>query len=208
MAAQKPEACILVNETQTNVNSVVFTTLLKNNTNHSLTTVGAGVPEFQSVSGAFKKRIETDRLFVSAEEMLSREGMSAFFAGTSSGARQDEIRKLLQCILSHVGGHICPLMWLAEDLIPCIKNQGSSVDDVIKCCKSDAFRSQETFEEMVQRMLPDVLATDIRPLLCKMRDSCAQFDLQKKGFCVLSRRGRIFVACATESWGCWNKLGT
>ena len=180
MVAQKLEAYILVDETQANVNSGVFTMLLKNNTNHSLTTVGAGVPEFQTVSGAFKKRITTDRLFVT-EEMLSGEGISAFFAGTSSGARRDEIGKLLEYIRSHVGGHIYPLMWLAEHLVPRIKNQGSSVEDVIKYYESNTFRSQVPFQEMVQRVLPDVVATDIRPLLYKTSDPRAQLDLQKKG---------------------------
>ena len=198
MVDKKLEAYILVDETQANVDSDVFTMLLKNDTNHSLTTIGAAVPEFKTVSNcAFKKRITTDQLFVT-EEMLNGEGISAFFAGTSSGARRDEIGKLLQYIRSHVGGHIYPLMWLAEHLVPRIKNEGSSVDDVIKYYESDAFRSQKAFKEMVQRVLPDVLATDIRPLLYRRRDARAQFDLKKKGFCDSS--GRIISTFLFENF--------
>ena len=182
MAEQKLNAYILVDETQANANSGVFTMLLKNNKNHCLTTIGAGVPEFQTVSGVFKKKITTDRLFVT-EDMLSGENILAFFAGTSSGATRDEIRKLLQYIRSHVGGHIYPLMWLAEHLVPLIKNQGYSLNDVIKHYESNEFRSLETFQEMVQRVLPDVLATDIRPLLYRRPDARARLDLQRKGFC-------------------------
>ena len=197
MADEKKEAYILVDETQANVNSGIFTLLLKNNTDHSLTTIGAGVPDFQSVSGTFKKRIATDRLFVT-EEMLTEEGITDFFASNASGASKDEIGKLLRFIRSHVGGHIYPLMWLAEQLVPRIKDQGSSLDEVIKYFESKDFRAQERFQEMVHRILPDVTATDVRPLLYRIRDDRALVDLRKKGFCDSS--GRIISQFLFENF--------
>ena len=115
--------------------------------------------------------------------MLTEEGITDVFASSASGARRDEIGRLLQCIRSHVGGHIYPLMWLAEQLVPKIKDEGSSVDEVIKYFESGNFRAQEPFQEMVQRVLPDVTATDIGPLLYRIRDDRALVDLRKKGFC-------------------------
>ena len=57
------EVYILVDETQSNVNSELFTLLLKNPDGHQVTTIGAGVPEFHTVSGKFKKKFGTEHLF-------------------------------------------------------------------------------------------------------------------------------------------------
>ena len=182
MAAVKQEAYILVDETQANVDSDIFTVLLKNTKNHRLTTIGAGVPHYQTISGSFKKSIATDRLFV-AEDMLVEEGITDYFASNTTAATGAEIEKLLQFIRSHVGGHIYPLMWLAEHLVPKMKNEGFSVEEVIRYFESNDFRGQQAFQEMVQRILPDVTATDVRPLLYRDPDDRAVADLRKKGFC-------------------------
>jgi hypothetical protein len=42
----------------------VFTPLLKNNMGHRITTIGTGVPKFQSMSGDFKEMIAGMELFV------------------------------------------------------------------------------------------------------------------------------------------------
>ena len=182
MAAEKEEAYILVDETHANVNSDMFTVLLKNTRNHRLTTIGAGVPHYQTICGSFKKSITTDRLFVS-EDMLVEEGITDYFASNTTGETRAAIEKLLQFIRSHVGGHIYPLMWLAEHLVPKVKDEGFSVEKVIRYFESNDLRGQEEFQEMVQRILPDVRVTDVHPLLYREPDDRALADLQKKGFC-------------------------
>ena len=167
-----------------NPNAGLFTLLLKNNMRHKITTIGAGVPEFPAVSGSFKHRITMDRLFVT-EAMLSTEGIIDYFASPfpMSNPKRDEIAKLLKFLRTHVGGHIYPLMSLAEQLIPLICDNGASVDQTIGHFESVEFRGQQQFSDLTLRILPDVTVADVRPLLYKIRDPQILKDLQKKGFC-------------------------
>ena len=94
----KEEAVVLVDETQNYVESEVFTTLLKNTSNHRITAIGAGVPPFNSPSGNFKISIKTSRLFVSSDEMLQTEGIIDYFGRHAGMDTKDQITTLLKNI--------------------------------------------------------------------------------------------------------------
>ena len=196
MARTKQEVYLLVDETQSNAGAGLFTLLLKNNSRHKITTIGAGVPEFPTVSGSFKHRITTDRLFLT-EPMLSSEGIIDYFARPYI-ERREEIAKLLEFLRSHVGGHVYPLMSLAELLVPLIGANHASAGEAQAHFESFAFRQQEHFRDLAIRILPDVTVTDIRPLLYKMRDPQTVKDLQKKGFCDV--RGKIISPFLFEAF--------
>jgi energy-coupling factor transporter ATP-binding protein EcfA2 len=176
------EVYILVDETQSNVNSELFTLLLKNPEGHQVTTIGAGVPEFQT----FKYKIGTDSLFLNSLQDLQTEGVLEYFTrhetGTAATAAA-EINVLLEYIRSYVGGHIYPFMWLAERLVPRITRDGETVNQVITFFGSSTFRQQEDFKLMTERILPPVEATDLRPLLYKIPNDKALYDLRRKGIC-------------------------
>ena len=83
-------------------------------------------------------------------------------------------------------------MWLAERLVPSLisistvrneQQQPKSAEEAISYFGSPQFRHQEDFLDMTHRILPDVLATDIRPLLYHDHDETALLDVQRKGIC-------------------------
>ena len=178
------EVYILVDETQNNVNSGVFTLLLKNPDGHKVTTIGAGVPEFVTLSYKFKHKIGTDSLFLNSRQALQTEGVIAWFASNATETAAAEIATLLEYVRSYVGGHIYPLMWLAERLVPRITGEKrQTAKQVITYLGSSEFQQQEDFKLMVDRILPPVGATDLRPLLYKVQNENALYDLRRKGIC-------------------------
>jgi energy-coupling factor transporter ATP-binding protein EcfA2 len=110
------EVYILVDETQSNFNSELFTLLLKNPEGHRVTTIGAGVPEFQSVSAKFKHKIGTDCLFLHSFQLHQTEGVIEYFERHATETAAAEIEILLEHIRSHVVGHIYPLCGWQSDL--------------------------------------------------------------------------------------------
>ncbi|KAL3937605.1 MAG: hypothetical protein SGARI_002058 [Bacillariaceae sp.] len=179
------EAYILVDETQSNVNAAAFFILLKNRVGHRVTTIGAGIPEFETVSAKFTAKIGTEQLFLGSPEMLESEGVVNYFSISNNATVADvrKIRELLVYLRSYCGGHIYPLMWLTERLVPKITRDGNSVAQVIEYFTSSEFRQDESFKRMTDRILPNVAATDIRPLLYQIQDEQALYDLRRKGIC-------------------------
>uniref|UniRef100_A0A6U2Z3U9 Uncharacterized protein n=1 Tax=Entomoneis paludosa TaxID=265537 RepID=A0A6U2Z3U9_9STRA len=72
MMDKKEEAYFLIDETQANANSSVFTFLLKNDTHHKITTIGAGVPAFQSLSSSFAREIKINDLILTEQDLTTR----------------------------------------------------------------------------------------------------------------------------------------
>lgn len=180
----KKEVYFLVDETQANVKSTVFTTLLKNNTGHKITTIGAGVPAFETISGGFKEPISTERLFLSSDEMLESEGVVGYFGRNANPAQTIQIEQLLRYIRAHVGGHIYPLMWLAEQLVSKV-DAGMTAQQVIDLLHSEPFREREDFKLMTDRILPrDTLSVQVfRALLTLNPDVQSLKELKRHGFC-------------------------
>jgi hypothetical protein len=141
----KDEIWLLIDETQNNVEAALFAVLLKNTKGHNITTIGAGVPEYQSPSSRFKRKIGTDRLFLNSYQMLVDEGVVKYFESIAANTDTHEIDLLLEHIRNYVGGHIYPLMWLGEQLVPRITYQSDSSDQVINYLGSRLFRTQENF---------------------------------------------------------------
>lgn len=183
----REEVWFLIDETQSNVEAGLFTLLLKNTRGHKITTIGAGVPEYQSMSQKFKKRIDTDQLFLTSHQVLVDEGVVQYFESIATAinkaADTDQVDLLLEYIRNYVGGHVYPLMWLAEQLVPRLAAQNCSIQEVINFLDSCLFREQEDFVAMVDRILPTVAETNIRALLYKIPDPNALYDLQRMGFC-------------------------
>ena len=185
LVASEEDIYFLIDETQNNVNASVWSLLLKNDQGHNITTIGAGVPEFETLSWNFKRKIGTDELFMSNEKMLEDEGVVEYFSPQTATADQAaEIRKLLEHVRSYCGGHIYPLMWIAERLIPKIMNENKTANDLFTyLLDSQNFRMSDEFKDMQTRILPTIHQTDVSPLLYKNKDSALLHDLRKKGFC-------------------------
>lgn len=181
LVRSKREAFILVDETQSNVDAAPFFILLKNKVGHRITTIGAGIPEFRTASSKFTHKIGTERLFLGSPDVLESEGVIRYFSSNAMVADAQKIRDLLIYLRSYVGGHIYPLMWLAERLVPRLERE--SVAQVTEYFTSPEFRQEENFKLMSERIIPDVSATDIRPLLYKNKDEHALRDLRRKGIC-------------------------
>lgn len=184
----KRQGYFLVDETQNNVESIVFTLLLKNDVGHNITTIGAGVPAFQTLSSSFSLKFATDRLFLKNDQ-LENEGVINYFAEGASEQLQGEIKKLIQHVRWYVGGHVYPLMRITELLLPKMKVDGMNAKQVIVYLNSEEFREQRDFRKLCQRILPPVATTEIRPLLYKAKDLTSLTNLVRTGFC--DDRGKI-----------------
>ena len=108
LAHSKQEVWLLIDETQTNVDAELFTLLLKNNKNHAIITIGAGVPEYVSMSQKFSKKYSTDRLFLSSFQMLENEGIVQYFENIATEINEaihtNQVDILLEYIRDYVGG--------------------------------------------------------------------------------------------------------
>eukprot|EP00977_Amphora_coffeiformis_P012604 scaffold3161_cov146-Amphora_coffeaeformis.AAC.4 len=62
-------------------------------------------------------------------------------------------------------------------------HQGETMAQVVEFFTSAEFRQGDDFIFMTERILPDVGATDIRPLLYTIKDENALYDLRRKGIC-------------------------
>jgi hypothetical protein len=116
-------------------------------------------------------------------QLLQTEGVIEYFARHATETAAAEIDILLEDIRSYVGEHIYPLMWLAERLVPRIASDGETANQVMTYFGSSAFRQQEDFKVMTERILPPIAATDLRPLFYKFPNDNALYDLQRKGIC-------------------------
>ena len=189
LAASPEPTWLLIDETQDNVGAELFNLLLKNVQNHAITTIGAGVPEFQSTSQKFKKKFGTEHLFLTSNRVMVDEGVVQYFervaAATNGTGTVDtsELGIVLEYIRNYVGGHIYPLMWHAERLVQRLATQACNTAQAIDYLHSTAFRNQEEYQEMVDRCLPDISTTNVRPLLYKTLNPTLLYDLKRKGFC-------------------------
>lgn len=100
-----------------------------------------------------------------------------------STANIESLRTVLEHIRNYVGGHIHPLMWLSDVLVKKLVAQGYNVDQTLEYLYSDEFRGLDKYKAMVDRCLPDILSTDVRPLLYKTHNPTSLYDLKRKGFC-------------------------
>ena len=61
---------------------------------------------------------------------------------------------------------------------------GNSAEEALKHFESPAFRNQQIYSDFKNRILPDVAATNLRPLMYPhIPDENALLDLRKKGVC-------------------------
>ena len=119
MIESQEEAYILVDETQANNEAALFMDLLKSMETHNVTTIGAGIASNPSTSYMFTQRYGTADLFLKTDEDLDDEGVVGYFAPEHlADPIKDQIKLLLCHIRYFVGGHIYPLMWFAEKLVP------------------------------------------------------------------------------------------
>ena len=180
LVSSNHEAYILVDETQNNSGAGVWTPLLKNIAGHKITTIGAGVPKFSSMSGSFKTKITTDRLFLSPEMLVSENVVQYFSSDATTQGQKDQIELLLQHIRSYVGGHIYPMMFLAEQLVPAIL-AGDTEENQVHYLYSNHFRHQQEFIDMVERILPEINLQVFRALLTTNPDPSSLSELKKHG---------------------------
>ena len=183
--AKKAEAYFLIDETQGNVNSAVFTHLLKNDLHHQITTIGAGVPAFESLSSAFTEKIATDRLFLS-EQDLTQEGVLHYFTTDVTDTNErNEIEKFITELRSYVGGHIYPLMRLSELLVQKMKNDKKTSDQTTSVLNSVQFRESKFFKRLCARIMPSLQDVDIRALFAPRSYALSPtlIELQRRGFC-------------------------
>jgi hypothetical protein len=183
LETSKEEAIILVDETQNNPQSPVFTTLLKNVANHKITTIGAGVQAFESASGHFTSSIPTHRLFLSSDATLKSEGVVDYFCHNAC-MHEQEITALLNYIRSYVGGHMYPFMWTAEKLVPCITRDRKTAAHAISIFHSEDFRGSDDFKDMANRIRPPQAfsLTSFRALLTTNPNDHAVKQLYQNGF--------------------------
>ena len=189
LANEKKQVWLLIDETQDNVGGGLYTLLLKNTMNHKITTVGAGVPEYQTMSQKFTQKVDTSDLFLSSNEVMVREGVVDYFSGVAAAvggpaaANVESLRTVLEHVRNYVGGHIHPLMWLSEVLVTKRVAQGYNTAQTLEYLHSYELQGQDQYKAMADRCLPDILSTDVRPLLYKTQDPTLLYDLKRKGFC-------------------------
>jgi hypothetical protein len=178
---------VLIDETEANVASPAFTFLLKGGEHgaKNIVTIGAGVGEYESVSEDFSNRLQTEELFLD-EEALVAEGVVDYFA--SDGTCRASVESILVHLRSYCGGHIYPLMALAELILPTIKT-GMSGEDAIAYFESTAILSSE-FAKVVRRVSPKVQYKDVLKLFRTQGcDQDAILRLARAGFC--TRQGKL-----------------
>ena len=186
----------LVDESQESVGSHAFTFLLK--CAKKITTIGAGVPAYKSISGNFRTPRNTPDLFLNQAD-LKKEGVLDYFVGGDTQS-EAEVSKWLSHLCWHTGGHVYPLMRLSELLVPKIKKEdGMSAEECISFYESLDFRKTTEFQEVCQRILPDIETYDIMQLFNKNknRDYQAQRRLQRAGFC--NQNGKIISNLLIEA---------
>ena len=180
IADSMQEAYLLIDETQENTTADVWTPLLKNTEGHKITTIGAGVPKFNAMAGWFKTNITTDRLFLSSAMLVSENILQHFCAESTTESQREQIKLLLEEIRSYVGGHIYPLMALAEQLVPGIL-AGDTAETLVHYLHSSSFRDQKGVKDIVQRVLPEIYLQDFRSLLTLNPPSSSLKELQRHG---------------------------
>ena len=184
----KRQVYLLVDETQDNTTAALFTLLLKNNMGHNITTIGAGVPKFQTVSTQFAMKITTDELFISTKEMLISENILGHFStGAATLKQRSEIESLLGRIRDYVDGHIYPLMWLAERLVPIVIN-GGTADEAGSHMFSSEFRASPEFKSMRDRIVPEIDSQVFRALFTMNPDVASMKELRRYGLCDKSNK--------------------
>ena len=174
---QKHEAHFLVDETQTAALSIptALVEMLKNDTGHRLTIIGAGVPEFRTLSANFSKKHRTHELFLLSED-LGSEGVVAYFDGSKKS------KAILEHIRDHCGGHIYPLMRAMELLQQDSNYAMMTPEEIINHYESAAFRSSPGYKDTCSRVLPAMLPEEMRPLFHSTRQLGDLDGLRKKGF--------------------------
>ncbi|KAG7356855.1 AAA domain containing protein [Nitzschia inconspicua] len=176
------ELYILVDETQNNYDASAFTVLLKNtNPSSNVTTIGAGIASEPSSSYHFVERYQPESLLLLTDGSLEEYGVDEFFTSGCEGNNKQQMLLLFKHIRWYVGGHVYPLVWLAEKLKARIL-EGQSAVQVKKLLDSYDFRNEKSFKQMVERIVPTSY-TDLRPLLHKTRDPNGMIDFKKKGIC-------------------------
>jgi hypothetical protein len=183
------EAYVLVDETQANHEAALFMDLLKNMEAHNVTTIAAGISSNTTTSYQFTQRYNTDALFLKTNQDLDNEGVVGYFATEDLNDQiKAQIRLLLNDIRDYVGGHIFPLMWLAEKLVPKLVANGRRGIDVMTAVQAKAllesndFQRETGFQRMVDRIMPTE-KTDIRCLFYNKEDGTARSILRRKGVC-------------------------
>lgn len=152
LISRKEKTFFLIGETQAARSAIPaeLVHLSKNVDQHQLTTMGAGVPNFTSLSADFGKAHRTARLFVS-EPQLDREGVVNYFGrGTDD---DEQVRQLLTHVRRHNGGHVFSLMRTEKLLAPMITDHCRSAKDVISHYDSHSFRDFRDSEDFTTFVL-------------------------------------------------------
>lgn len=190
---EKRKAYFLVDETQSASTCIpdALVRLLKNDSNHQLTVIGAGVPEFRTLSASFVVKHTTEELFLT-EEALRQEGIVNYFDGTPKAFN------ILAHIRNHCGGHIYPLMRGMELLKGLITYATMTSDDVIAYYQSPEFRRSKGYNDICTRVLPPVLPEEIHPLFYSTNQIGELHSLQKKGF--VSDTGKVLSRLLLDAY--------
>lgn len=114
--------------------------------------------------------------------MLVSENVVDYFSEGAAPAKAEEIKLLLFRIRSYVCGHIYPLMWLAEQLVPRIIT-GQTAKQAIEFMFSSEFRDSEGFKYMRELIVPDINIQVFRALFTTNPDAESLKELQRYGFC-------------------------
>jgi hypothetical protein len=182
------KAYVLVDETQANHEAALFVDLLKSTEYHQVTTIAAGISTNATTSYQFTHRYQTSDLFLTTDQSLVDEGVVEYFhRGVHDNGIKAQILILLKHIRFYVGGHIYPLLWLAEKLVPKLVPSGPGTDVLTAAqaktlMESSDFTHAVDIQQMVDRILPSD-TTDIRCLFYNKLDADARALLRRKGVC-------------------------
>jgi hypothetical protein len=114
--------------------------------NHNITTITAGISNFSSRLGIFKRTIPKG---------LQSEGVTAYFTADMTSVDKAQMEKLLQQIREYVGGHILlPLLWLAQHCKDEIAVKHLPTSQVFASMESQAFQRSLVFGDLVARFFP------------------------------------------------------
>jgi hypothetical protein len=131
---------------------------------HKVTTIAAGISSNATTSYQFTQRYNAASvLFLTTNQDLDDEGVVGYFAPENlSDQIKAQIRLLLNDIRYYVGGHIFPLMWLAEKLVPKLVVNGGQGSGAMTAVQAKALLESKEVSNvwLIESCLPIKLTYD------------------------------------------------